>query len=120
MAKCDHIWYVALQKNDAIFDYAMIEAGCSDNPGVRIKEVRISEGPLYTCLYSAVPPYVTDAAAEVESILQERSCSHPPLCSLPPKESIHPQKHCEICESSGNIINDIFAHNFASFLLSRT
>ena len=77
----------------------------------------------YTCLYSAVPPYVTDAAADVESIQQERSCSHPPpQCSLPFKESIHPQKHCEICaciNSSGNI-NDIFAHNFASFLFSRT
>ena len=77
MTKYDYIWYIALQKNDAIFDYAMIEIQ-------------------YTCLYSAVPPYVTDAAADVESIQQERSCSHPPQCSLPSKESIHPQKHCEI------------------------
>ena len=33
-------------KNDAIFHYIMIEAGCSVNPGVRIKGGWISEGPL--------------------------------------------------------------------------
>ena len=33
--------------NDATFYYVMIEAGCSDNPGIHIKGVRISEGPLY-------------------------------------------------------------------------
>jgi len=38
----------ALQSKAAIiFDYVMIEAGCSDNLGVRIKGVQISEGPLY-------------------------------------------------------------------------
>ena len=30
-----------------IFDYAIIEAGCSDNPGVRIKGVWTSDGLLY-------------------------------------------------------------------------
>ena len=39
--------YGSIQKNDAIFHYVMIEAGCLDNPGVRIKGGRISEGPLY-------------------------------------------------------------------------
>jgi len=33
----------APQRKDAIFDYVMIEAGCLDNPGVRMKGVRISE-----------------------------------------------------------------------------
>ena len=35
------------KQNDVIFNYIMIEAGCSDNPGVCIREVQISEGPLY-------------------------------------------------------------------------
>ena len=39
--------YGSIQKNDAIFHYVMIEAGCLDNPGVRIKGGRISDGPLY-------------------------------------------------------------------------
>ena len=37
--------YGSTQK--VIFDYKIIEAGCSDNPGVRIKGVWISEGLLY-------------------------------------------------------------------------
>jgi len=37
----------APQRKDAIFDYVTIEAGCLDNPGVRMKGVPISEGPLY-------------------------------------------------------------------------
>ena len=40
------------QHHKAIFDYVMIEAGCSDNPGVCIKGVRMSEGPLYSYLTS--------------------------------------------------------------------
>ena len=35
------------QHHKAIFDYVMIEAGCSDNPGVLIKGVQISGGPPY-------------------------------------------------------------------------
>ena len=42
---------VAPKNNDVIFDYAIIEAGGSDNPGVRIKGVRISDGPLYLQCY---------------------------------------------------------------------
>ena len=53
-------WYKALfgverlrtrvPADDAIFNYVMIEARCSDNPGVHIKGVRISEGALYSTL----------------------------------------------------------------------
>ena len=39
--------YGSIQTNDATFHYVMIKAGCSDNPGVHIKEGQISEGPLY-------------------------------------------------------------------------
>ena len=35
------------QHHKTIFDYVMIEAGCSDNPGGHIKGVWISEGPLF-------------------------------------------------------------------------
>jgi len=52
-AKYDHIW----QHHKAIFDYVMIEAGCLDNPGVCIKGVLISEGPLY---YHVVLLQLTD------------------------------------------------------------
>ena len=38
---------VAPKRNDVIFDYTIIEAGCSDNPGVRIEGVQISEGLMY-------------------------------------------------------------------------
>ena len=54
MAKYDHIIMVALPKNDVIFDYVMIEAGCLDNLGVRMKGVRISEGPLYIYVYTTL------------------------------------------------------------------
>ena len=39
--------YGNTQRNDVIFDYAIIEACCSDNQGVHIKGVRMSEGLLY-------------------------------------------------------------------------
>ena len=45
---------VALQKNDSIFGDVMIEAGCLDHPGVTMKGVRISEGPLYNIWERAV------------------------------------------------------------------
>ena len=35
------------KQNDVIFNYIIIESGCSDNPGVHIKEVQMSEGPMY-------------------------------------------------------------------------
>ena len=38
---------VAPKRNDVIIDYAIIEAGCSDNPDVCIKGVWISKGLLY-------------------------------------------------------------------------
>ena len=38
---------VAPKRNDVIFDYTIIEAGCSDDLGVCIKGVQINEGLLY-------------------------------------------------------------------------
>ena len=35
------------KQNDVIFNYIMIESGCSDNPGIHIKEAQMSEGPMY-------------------------------------------------------------------------
>ena len=43
---------VTTKQNDVIFNYITIESGCSDNPDVHIKEVQISEGPLYTVTYT--------------------------------------------------------------------
>ena len=49
---------VALQKNDANFYYLMIEVGCSDNPNVRLKGVRISEGPIIILLSLSISFFI--------------------------------------------------------------
>ena len=43
----EQCYMVAVPTNHAIFYYVMIEVGCSDNPGVHIKGVRISEGATF-------------------------------------------------------------------------
>ena len=43
---CERYCMVAVPANDTILYYIMIEAGSSDNPGVHIKGVSISKGPL--------------------------------------------------------------------------
>ena len=62
---------VAPNRNDVIFDYAIIEGSCFDNPGVRMKGVWISKGLLYiwAVLLTSTELYASLKRLQTENIL---------------------------------------------------
>ena len=69
---------VAPKRNDVIFYYAIIEAGCLDNLGVRIKGVRISEG----LLYHVWQPPVSTTVEILSGYPSKRFTRNPHVCII--------------------------------------
>ena len=65
----------SIQKNDAIFHYVMIEAGCSDNLDVHIKGGQINEGPLYVHCASYVGMVLKKNGSHIKNFLSLASAS---------------------------------------------